>query len=165
MNLRLVLLLAALAVTLGAVWWVERRGAEMADEALIEPVTRRAAEPDPVVSTSAPAPVVQSAGQGTVRFEALGPDLFPPHSWQPPPPPPPEPSPPPPPTAPPLPFQYLGRWEEAGEAVYFLAQGLQTLSLRQGDTVGPWRLDQAGPGRLDFTYVPLNEQRSLRINP
>lgn len=165
MNPRLLLLLTALAATLGIVWWMEQRGAEMPDEALVEPITRRTAALAPTASTSAPAPVVQSAGQGTVRFEALGPDLFPPHSWQPPPPPPPEPPPPPPPTAPPLPFQYLGRWEEAGEAVFFLTQGQQTLSMRQGDTVGPWRLDHAGPSRLDFTYVPLNEQRSLRTDP
>ncbi len=163
MNPRLILLLAALAITLGAVWWVEQHGEEMADEALVEPVTRRAAGQGKAVPTTAPA--IQTTGQRTVRFEALGPDLFPPSSWQPSPPPPPEPPPPPPPTAPLLPFQYLGRWEEVGDAVLFLAHGEQTLSLRQGDTVGLWRLDQVGSGRLDFTYVPLNEQRSLRINP
>lgn len=167
MNPRLALLLAALLITLGAVGWVAQRGEETADVALVEPIARRAPAPGPTASSSAPAsaPVAESAGQRRVRFAALGPDLFPPHSWQPPPPPPPAPPPPPPPTAPPLPFQFLGHWEESGVAVYFLAQGQQTLSLRRGDTAGPWRLDDVGPGHLTFTYLPLNEQRSLRIPP
>jgi hypothetical protein len=100
-----------------------------------------------------------------VRFQALGPDLFPVHSWQPPPPPPPEPLPPPPPTAPSLPFQFLGRWQEGGEEVYFLAQGQQVHSLKRGDAIRLWRLEETAPAGLVFTYVPLNERRTLRLTP
>lgn len=168
MNVRLIVLMAALAATLAAVWWVEERTAEEAADA---PVTsmRRAVPPPrpglPTVTREASASPAAKAVEQEARFQALGPDLFPVHSWQPPPPPPPEPPPPPPPTAPPLPFQFLGRWQEGGEEVYFVTQGQQVLTLKRGDTVGPWRLDETAPGRLVFTYVPLNERRTLRLTP
>lgn len=168
MNARLIVLLAALAATLAAVWWVEERASEEeADGALA--TVRRAASPaslgQPSVTHKASASPAGKTADREMRFQALGPDLFPVHSWQPPPPPPPEPPPPPPPTAPPLPFQFLGRWQEGGEEVYFLAQGEQMLTLKRGDTVGSWRLDESAPGRLVFTYVPMNERRTLRLTP
>lgn len=168
MNVRLIVLLAALAATLAAVWWVEERASE--DE-VASPVAsvRRAAPPvgptQPPITRQTPASTAGLTGDREVRFQALGPDLFPVHSWQPPPPPPPEPPPPPPPTAPPLPFQFLGSWQEGGEEVYFLAQGQQMHTLKRGDSVGPWRLEETAPGRLVFTYVPMNERRTLRLTP
>ncbi len=168
MNARRVVLLTALAATLAAVWWVEQRAAQE-DEFDVVTSVRRAAPPTGATQTPvAPQAVAGSAGltpEREARFQALGPDLFPIHSWQPPPPPPPEPPPPPPPTAPPLPFQFLGRWQDGGEEVYFLAQGQQMLSLKQGDTVGSWRLNETAPDRLVFTYLPLNERRTLRLTP
>lgn len=176
MNVRLIVLLTALAATLAAVGWVAERAAEEEEERVAQvgpvAVVRR---PAPSVSPTQPAAtqmaVASAAGARAdreARFQALGPDLFPVYSWQPPPPPPPEPPPPPPPpapTAPPLPFQFLGRWQEGSEEVYFLAQGQQMHSLKRGDTVGAWRLDETAPGRLVFTYVPLHERRTLRLTP
>lgn len=168
MNTRLIFLLAALATTLAAVWWVGQRAEE---EAVIVPVAevQRAApavDSTPTAATGhAPPNPPAAVAVPEARFQALGPDLFPVHSWQPPPPPPPEPPPPPPPTAPPLPFQYLGRWQEGGDEVYFLAQGQRVLTVKKGDAVGSWRLDETAPGQLTFTYVPLNERRTLRWTP
>jgi hypothetical protein len=167
-NPRLIVLLAALTATLAAVWWVDLRQAE---EEVVEPVVGARRTPPPASATQPAATPKMTAGSVAltadreVRFQALGPDLFPAHSWQPPPPPPPEPPPPPPPTAPPLPFQFLGRWQEGAEEVYFLAQGQQMHTVRRGDTLGAWRLDETAPGRLVFTYVPLNERRTLRLTP
>lgn len=168
MNVRLIVLMVALAATLAAVWWVEERASEEVAEGPVDSVRRAAPPPSPGQPTVTRQISASAAGKAVdreTRFQALGPDLFPVHSWQPPPPPPPEPPPPPPPTAPPLPFQFLGRWQEGGEEVYFLAQGQQMLTLKQGDTVGPWRLDETAPGRLVFTYVPMNERRTLRLTP
>lgn len=168
MNARLIVLLAALAATLAAVWWVRERALEEAADVPVAAVRRAAPPANPTQPPTTQANSTRPAGQvadRAQRFQALGPDLFPVHSWQPPPPPPPEPPPPPPPTAPPLPFQFLGRWQEGGEEVYFLAQGQQMLTLKRGEAVGPWRLDETAPGRLVFTYVPMNERRTLRLTP
>jgi hypothetical protein len=169
MNARLIVLLAALAATLAAVWWVGERAAE---EEAVSAVISSAPRPDLPSSRTQPAVTQQNAARPAgltvdrgARFQALGPDLFPVHSWQPPPPPPPEPLPPPPPTAPSLPFQFLGRWQEGGEEVYFLAQGQQVHSLKRGDAIGLWRLEETAPAGLVFTYVPLNERRTLRLTP
>lgn len=168
MNTRLIVLFSALAATLAAVWWVEEPASE---EEAVSPVARVRRAAPPVSPTQPPATKKTSASSAGLtvdreaRFQALGPDLFPVQSWQPPPPPPPEPPPPPPPTAPPLPFQFLGRWQEGAEEVYFLAQGQQMHTLKRGDTVGSWRLEETAPGRLVFTYVPMNERRTLRLTP
>lgn len=164
MNVRLVVLLAALAATLATVWWLEEQQGTDAAQDVVTPAVRPPASARPATANPAIHDTVMSV-ERTLRFEALGPDLFPPHSWQPPPPPPPEPPPPPPPTAPALPFQFMGRWQEGSEEVYFLAQGNQTLSLRRGESAGPWRLEGVGSGQLVFTYTPLNEQRILRLTP
>jgi len=159
------ILLAALVATLAAVWWVEQRAVEEEAEHTVTAVRRPRAAAIPAQPPAAQQSSASQAGGWEARFQALGPDLFPVHSWQPPPPPPPEPPPPPPPTAPPLPFQFLGRWQDGGEEFYFLVQGQQMHTLKRGDAVGSWRLDETAPGRLVFTYVPLNERRTLRLTP
>ncbi len=157
-------LLLALAATLAAVWWLKWREAEGEEPvaAVVRPASERRV-PATQASGRSAAGVALGSGQEP-RFQALGPDLFPAHSWQPLPPPPPEP-PPPPPTVPPLPFQYLGRWQDGAGEVYFLAQGQQVHTLKRGDSVGPWRLDETSSGQLVFTYVPMNERHILRWTP
>lgn len=91
--------------------------------------------------------------------DSAPPNLFPRQTWQPPPPPPP---PPPKPTAPPLPFQYLGQLEAEGGLQVFLTQQKRQLVVRKGDLIdGTWRVDEVAPGRLSFTYLPLNEKQQL----
>lgn len=94
-------------------------------------------------------------------------DLFPSQSFRPPPPPMEEQAePPPPPMAPPLPFGYLGAWTENGRRTVFLAQGGQTLCAEKGERLpGGWRIDDATPESVLFTYEPLNQQKTLRIAP
>lgn len=163
MKTRQAALFALLAATLAAAWWVSREdegevGGEMPE---VAQAVRRPAAARP----SAPAAVV--AETPAARFPGGGEDLFPAQSWRPPPPPPRkvEALPPPPPMAPPLPFKYVGRWvDESGETL-FLAQGERVVSARAGQRLDAWRLDKIGPDSLTFTYLPLDQQRPLRLTP
>lgn len=87
-------------------------------------------------------------------------------SWYvpPPPPPPPKPLPPPPPTAPPLPFTYLGRYEEATKPVIFLVRGDRVLLVKAGDVIeGTYRVEGIAGTVLGLTYLPLNIRQNLDI--
>jgi hypothetical protein len=101
-----------------------------------------------------------SAGETGNAFESK--------SWYvpPPPPPPPKPLPPPPPTAPPLPFTYLGRYEDLAKPVIFLVRGDRVLLVREGDTIeGNYRVEGIVGTALGLTYLPLNIRQSLDIGP
>lgn len=103
--------------------------------------------------------------EARVRLAHARSNLFPEQTWYVPPPPPPPPPyiPPPPPQAPPLPFAYMGRWLEAGETTWYLSRGGTPIAVRAGQVVdGVWRLDPPRGGSLHFTYLPLNQTRSLR---
>lgn len=92
-------------------------------------------------------------------------NLFPGQTWYVPLPPPPPPAyvPPPPPQAPPLPFAYMGRWQEGGQVTYYLMRGTLPVSARAGEVIdGAWRLEPVAGSVLNFTYLPLNQTRSLR---
>lgn len=85
-------------------------------------------------------------------------------SWYvpPPPPPPPKPQPPPPPTAPPMPFSFLGQYEEAKGRVILLVKGDQVYTVKVGDVIeNTYRLDRADHGTVDMTYLPLNIKQSI----
>jgi hypothetical protein len=90
-------------------------------------------------------------------------------SWYvPPPPPPPAPPPkalpPPPPKAPPLPFTYLGKFQDAAAPVLFLVRGDRVLSVRTGDVIeGTYRVDGISGAVLGLTYLPLNIKQTLNI--
>jgi len=91
-------------------------------------------------------------------------DAFASKSWYVPPPPPPPPVKlaPPPPTAPPLPFTYLGRYEDSGKPVYFLFKGGRILTVKQGDIIeGKYRVEGAVGSHLGLTYLPLNIRQDL----
>ncbi len=79
-----------------------------------------------------------------------------------PPPPPPEPAPP---TAPPLPFQVLGRAIEDGKVTLFLRWGERNILARVGDTVeGQYRLESEDGRTLHVRYLPLDQLQSLTIS-
>ncbi|MCU0842289.1 MAG: hypothetical protein MUC79_11305 [Thiobacillaceae bacterium] len=164
MNARRGLLYAVLAATVAAAWWTASRESEQ-DGEVVE--VARPGEPRAAPGAGqADGPAPAGARRATAdRFQAKGPDLFPKQSWQPPPPPPPKyvPPPPPPPVAPPLPFTYVGRWQDGDGEVFFLGQGQQVHNLRQGDRVGQWRLDGVAPGSLTFTYLPMDKQQTMRF--
>lgn len=72
--------------------------------------------------------------------------------------------PPPPPQAPPLPFHFLGRYEDAGQAVVFLQYNDQSLVVRQGDTLGAqYKVEKLDGTTLSLRYLPLNQLQSLDI--
>lgn len=74
---------------------------------------------------------------------------------------------PPPPTkpqAPPLPFEYRGRWAGEASVAYFLQWNDRNLVLHVGDSVdNTYKLEQAGAGQLTFVYLPLNQKQSLAV--
>jgi len=94
-------------------------------------------------------------------------DLFKGHAWYvPPPPPKPVPvkvEPPPPPAAPPVPFFYMGKLEQAPQATQvFLTANNKVLSVTIGKNVDTlWRLDKEEANTLTFTYLPLGLTKSL----
>jgi hypothetical protein len=94
-------------------------------------------------------------------------DLFKGHAWYvPPPPPKPMPvkvEPPPPPAAPPVPFFYMGKLEQAPQAAQvFLTGNNKVLSVMVGKNVDTlWRLDKEDANTLTFTYLPLGLTKTL----
>ncbi len=160
MKSRQVTLFALLAATLAATWWVEREAEEAAPEvvaALVRPPAPAMPQPPRTDGPRNLAPRIPGGGE----------DLFPAQSWRLPPPPVArvETPPPPPPMAPPLPFRYLGRWDDDRGETVFLAQGETLITARTGQRLASWRLDKVGTHSLEFTYEPLNQQRQLRLTP
>ena len=90
-------------------------------------------------------------------------------SWYvPPPPPPPAPPPkllpPPAPKAPPLPFTYLGKFQDAAKPVIFLVRGDRILTVSAGDVIeGTYRVDGIVGATLGMTYLPLNIKQTLDV--
>jgi hypothetical protein len=92
-------------------------------------------------------------------------DVFGATSWYVPPPPPPPlpPAPPPAPTAPPLPFTYLGRYEDAPTRLTILVKGDRMYTVSEGDVIeNTYRVERVAPGLVELTYLPLNIKQSLR---
>lgn len=80
----------------------------------------------------------------------------------PPPPPPAKPVPPPPPTAPPMPFSYLGRYEEAGRLVIMLVRAERIYTVSEGEVIeNTYRVERLTRGSLEMTYLPLNIKQTI----
>jgi hypothetical protein len=173
MTTRQIVLALALAATLAAVWLAEEGKMGEMNEAgeasesidLVPAVVRKHATASPVLNSPvATNPVLTKLA---ARFPVGGVDLFPAQSWKPL-----APAlpvvvvaPPPPPQAPSLPFKYVGRWDGGDGELVFLAQGEKTVTLRAGQTLAQWRLDSITANAMNFTYVPLQQQRQLRFGP
>lgn len=96
--------------------------------------------------------------------DAQGTGIFGVTSWYiPPPPPPPRPPPPPPlPTAPPLPFGYLGRYQESQALVIILVKGDRLYTVSPGEVIeNTYRVEGVAGGRVELTYLPLNTKQTL----
>lgn len=153
------------ALLAGAVGWSAWLALNAPDEApqVAEPAKPHRQSLATPRSTETAQPGPQTAT--TVRLAQSRTNLFPEQTWYVPPPPPPPPPyvPPPPPQAPPLPYAYMGRWLDAGETTWYLTRGNQPVSVRPGQVLdGVWRLEPVTAGMLNFTYLPLNQTRSLR---
>ena len=112
----------------------------------------------------------QAALQPDVE-EGVG-NVFGATSWYVPPPPPPpappvKPPPPPKPTAPPMPFTFLGLYEEAPGKVIMLVKGDRVYTVSVGDVIeNTYRVDRVEHGMVEMTYLPLNIKQSLNTgNP
>ncbi len=83
----------------------------------------------------------------------------------PPPPPPPKPVPPPPPAAPPLPYAFLGSYQEpGGHLIIFLTKGERMYSVSPGDILeSVYHVDGVAAGQLSLTYLPLNIKQTMNI--
>jgi hypothetical protein len=85
-------------------------------------------------------------------------------SWYvpPPPPPPAPPAAPPVPTAPPLPFTYLGRYEDAPAQLAILVKGERMYTVAAGDVIeDTYRVERVAPGVVELIYLPLNIKQTL----
>lgn len=86
-------------------------------------------------------------------------------SWYTPPPPSPPPllpEPPPAPTAPPLPFTYLGRYEDAPALLAILLKGERMYVVAEGDVIeDTYRIDRLTQTEVELTYLPLDIKQSL----
>lgn len=94
-------------------------------------------------------------------------NAFAPTSWFVPPPPPPvvlapPPPPPPPPSAPPLPFAYLGRYEDKSALVVILTKGDRVYTVVPGDVIdGVYRVERTSVQAVELTYLPLKIPQTL----
>ena len=97
-------------------------------------------------------------------------DLFAAKSWYVAPPPPPVvayvPPPPAPPAAPPLPFSYMGKVAEEGQArsIFFLVKGDRLYAVAEGDVIDNiYRVEGISAGQLGLRYLPLDIRQSIPV--
>ncbi len=164
---RSVLFVALAGVAAWSIWLaVDEQPDDAAGDrnAVAEPVAH-ASHPAPAVHAPAAVALQTKSQEAEPRLALSHANLFPEQTWYIPPPPPPPPPyvPPPPPQAPALPFSYMGRWQDAGQTTYYLVRGTLPVSVHAGQVLdGVWRLEPVTGGMLNFTYLPLNQTRSLR---
>ena len=174
---RWIVLLAALGATLAASFY---RGDErMAADTRTQVPARVDQSRKEAVAEAVAKPAVIAAIPERLQARQMADgveDAFAIKSWAPPPPPPPPPprivpkpavqvlAPPPRPVAPPLPYRYLGRLEDAGVVTIFLGKGEANFVVKPGDTLeGNYRLDAFHGHLLTFTYLPLQQQQTLPV--
>lgn len=89
-------------------------------------------------------------------------------TWHVPPPPPlPKPvakaPPPPPPSAPPMPFTFLGRYEDGGTRTILLIKGERIYTVSEGEVIDQtYRVERLAGGQLELTYLPLGIKQTIR---
>ncbi|MBT9463075.1 hypothetical protein [Hydrogenophaga sp.] len=169
---RSLMLGGALVLTLVATWYAASVD-EAADEMLAAPQRAApsgrtaapggAAAPNTALDVAVGREPAERDANEPQRMARDGGNLFAAQSWKPPPPPPAVAAPAPPPRAPELPYRYLGRMEEDGRVIAFLAEGAQQQPrvVRQGDLLSNYRVDEITPLGMRLTYLPLNETQRL----
>lgn len=163
---RRLLLLAALVLTVGASWWAEHgdQAVPATVEAVVRDAAQRSAASEDVSRDDADADAPLDLDRLTRReWTETDVNAFPAKSWYVPPPPPP-PEPPPKPTAPPLPFQFMGKTEEvgSGKIVVYLAHHKEFHAVGVGDKfAGAYRLERIEPRALVIRYLPLSIDQSM----
>lgn len=176
-GLRTALLLAALAGTLGAVYWASRLPSDSATDDLVvsaeapRGARQRSAMQDPPRAGGA---LDLNRLQRPKSAEPTD-DLFGARDFTPRPKPvqrpiaqpaavtaaaPPVPAVPPPPP----PFTYLGRLAEGRQTTVFLAHGDRNLVVQVGDVIdNTYKVEEIGPTLLVLTYLPQNLKQTMSI--
>ena len=67
------------------------------------------------------------------------------------------------PVAPPLPFQYIGKWSRGDKSEVLVMHGDELLSIDPGQKLGEYRVDQIGESSISFTYLPLKMKQTLDV--
>ncbi len=158
---RKLLILAGAALTAGLVWWAPK------DAELSEPAAKTAPRtPAAAIATATEAMPGTDLHSGEARAPLTTADpLFASSTWvvaPPPPAPPPPPPPPPPPTAPPLPYVFMGRFEQDGSKLVILTRGNRVVTAAQGDVLEKtYRIDRIEASKVTMTYLPLGSTQFL----
>lgn len=150
-----ILLALTLAATLAAAFAPEDTSpARSGKTAIVAQAPRRqiAAEPP------ADVPDIVFRRQTTASPQA---DPFSPTAWVPAPPPV-KAEPPPPPMAPPFPYTYLGRVDDAGKASVLVGRADKSVTAQAGDLIdGVWRVDKITERSVELIYQPLGQRQTL----
>lgn len=128
----------------------------------MSPASRASAQPQPPIELERLPRQDAPADADTVASNAFGA-----MTWHvPPPPPPPKPAskplPPPPPQAPPMPFAFMGRYEEGGVRIILLVKGDRIYTVSEGDVIdNTYRVERLAGGQLELTYLPLDIKQTI----
>ena len=127
------------------------------------PVQRKNSPSEVSDSTHVELDRLAKAAQQQEKEAEVG-NVFSATSWYvpPPPPPPAKPAPPAKPTAPPLPFTYLGRYQDSPAVIIMLVKGDRIYTVSEGDVIeNTYRVEHVAAGVVELTYLPLNVKQSL----
>lgn len=166
MSRRALWLWGGLAGALASSAWVATQ--EQPEDAMAQavvraqPAVRSASEP---VEPARPARIARTSAPTWPPLDSQAAAVWQPPLPPPPPPPPPAveaPPPPPAPVAPPFPYQWIGRLEEAGKPQALLHGATRGTAVRAGDVLdGQWRIDRIDPQAMQVTWIP--EQKTMTI--
>lgn len=174
---RTALLIAALAATLGAVYWASRLPQDEAAEPPA-PVDRGRAQRAATADASGKAGEASRLDLARLqRSPGVEPsdDLFDPRDFAPPRPVVKRPiaqpggvagelSPAPPPPPPPVPFTYIGKLAEGAQTTVFLAAGDRNLVVQVGDVIdNTYKVEEVGASLVVLTYLPQNVKQTIPI--
>ena len=68
------------------------------------------------------------------------------------------------PTAPPLPFQFVGRLDDRSDQQVFLQNGEKIYVVRKGDVIDKtWRIERISDVELSLVYLPLHVSQTLSV--
>jgi hypothetical protein len=173
-KVRVGLLIAGLAATLGLVRWADNlsdTGDGSAHGVDAKPRARSERQPYTPQTSALDLEKLQRGPQQEPESDPFGTRDF-----RPPPPPKPKnaagalptvalpPPPPPPPQAPPLPFIYMGRLSEDQSTTVFLTAGDRNLVVKPGDVIdNTYKVEQVTDSAVVLTYMPMNQRQTLAI--
>jgi hypothetical protein len=67
------------------------------------------------------------------------------------------------PSAPPLPFQYIGKWTQDGKTEVLVMRGEELVAIEAGQKLGEYRVDKIGATSIAFTYLPMKTRQTLEL--